>query len=68
MNFLDAKELRKHAMKCRYGWRRWLMHGYVPSSIQQDVQDTIVRIKSDIGEFDAHQARLDFIRKYPITD
>lgn len=66
MKFLDAKELTNHAMKCRYGWRRFFMP--VPSEIKADVHDTITRIQTDAAEFEEHQARLDFIRKYPIKD
>lgn len=68
MNFLDAKELQKHAMKSRYGWRRFLRFGYVDPSIKNDVLETITRITRNDFEFDEHQARLDFVRKYPIKD
>lgn len=68
MNFLDAKELQKHAMKSRYGWRRFLRFGYVDADIRNDVQETIIRITDDLVEFDAHQARLDFVRRYTIED
>ena len=66
MNFLDPKELQKHAMKSRYGKWRFLLP--TPMEIKNDVELTIIRIKRDDTEFDAHQARLDFIRKYPIED
>lgn len=68
MNFFDAKELQKHAMKSRHGWLRFLKFGYVDADIRNDVHETIIRIKEDIVEFDAHQARLDFVRRYPIED
>ena len=66
MNFLDAKELQKHAMKSQYGWRRFFM--LPTTAIKKDVHETIIRVKEDIVEFDAHQARLDFVRRYPIED
>lgn len=68
MNFLDAKELQKHAMKSRHGWLRFFKFGYVDTDIRNDVLETIVRVTEDITEFDAHQARLDFVRRYPIKD
>jgi len=55
-------------MKCRYGWRRFLKFGYVDSDIRNDVHSTVVRVTNKNGEFDEHQARLDFVRKYPIKD
>ena len=67
MNFLDAKELQKHAMKSRHGWLRFFRFG-VDNDIKNEVHETIIRIKNDVTEFDAHQARLDFVRRYPITD
>jgi len=66
MNFLDRKELTRHAMKSRYGWRRFFVP--VPSDITKDVTITIARIKTKIVDFDDHQSRLDFVRKYPIED
>ncbi len=68
MNFLDAKELQRHAMKSRYGWKRFFMFGHVNSEIRSDVHETIIRITDNLVEFDEHQARLDFVRKYPIKD
>jgi hypothetical protein len=68
MNFLDAKELQQHAMKARYGWRRFLMFGYVDADIKKQVHETIIRITNKDGEFDEHQARLDFVRAFPIED
>ena len=67
MNFTDAKELRKHAIKCRYGIWRFFVLG-TPSDIKSKVLTTIERIRNDDGEFDAHQARLDFVREFPIHD
>jgi len=67
MNFTDAKELRKHAMKSRYGLWRFFMFG-TTSDIRSKVLVTIERIQNDDSEFDAHQARLDFVREFPIRD
>jgi len=67
MDFSNAKEMQDHAMKCRYGWKRFFFFG-VDGDIREDVQSTIVRVTNKEGEFDEHQARLDFVRKYPIED
>lgn len=67
MNFLDAKELQKHAMKSRYGLWRFFIFG-IDSDIKTIVLDTIVRVENKEGEFDEYQARLDFVRKFPIKD
>lgn len=66
MNFQNAKELKNHAMKAAYGWRRFFMP--VPKSIKDDVQKTVVRVTRKDSDFDEYQARLDFVRKYPIKD
>lgn len=67
MNFLNAKELQNHAMKCRYGWRRFFKVR-VDLDIIETVFATIARIERKDFEFDEHQARLDFVRKFPIKD
>lgn len=67
MNFLDAKELQKHAMKARYGWRRFFLFG-IDNDIQSIVLETLIRVRNKDGEFDEYQARLDFIREFPIKD
>lgn len=67
MNFLDAEELQKHAMKTKYGWRRYFM--LVPKSIKNDAFNTACRIRNNGGRVEVqNQARLDFVRKYPIKD
>lgn len=67
MNFLDAKELQKHAMKAKYGWRRFLKFG-VDENIRSIVRQTIIHVENKSGEFDEFQARLDFVRQFPIKD
>jgi len=67
MNFLDAKELQKHAMKARYGWLRFFVP--VPRSIKNDAFNTAHRIRNNGGRVEEQsQARLDFVRKYPVKD
>ena len=67
MNFLDAKELQKHAMKAKYGWRRFFMP--VTKTIKNDAFDTTHRIRAN-GGYPEEQtsARMDFVRKYPVED
>lgn len=67
MNFLDANELQKHAMKSRYGFFRFFIFR-VDADIKTIVLDTIVRVQNKEGEFDEYQARLDFVRKFPVKD
>ncbi len=67
MNFLDDKELQKHAMKCRYGWRRFFM--IVTNEIRNDAVDTARRIRNNGGRpSEQTSARMDFVRKYPVKD
>ena len=68
MNFFDTRALQKHAMKCRYGVLRFLMFGYVDADIKKHVNETTFRVTNKDGEFDEHQARLDYWRAYPIKD
>ena len=67
MNFFDAKELQNHAMKCRYGWFRVFKFG-VDTDIKQTVHDTITNIRIKNGPIDEYQARLDFVREFPVKD
>lgn len=67
MNFFDAKELQTHAMKCRYGWFRFLKFG-VDSDIKTKAFQTVLNVKLKNGPIDEYQARLDFIREFPIKD
>ena len=67
MNFLDGKELQKHAMKARYGWRRFFVP--VPRSIKNDAFNTAHTVRNNGGRPEEQtQARLDFVRKYPVKD
>ena len=67
MNFLDSKELQKHAMKARYGWRRFFV--FTPQEIKNDAFDTARLIRSNGGRpSEQTSARMEFVRKYPIED